>query len=177
MSSPLLRLMALALIVSGASGCDDDAPTAAAKSPTALPGDGPAFTPGSGITIVYGPHRGSLGDINFKTVHEGFHFELKSLGAADVVTGSQTGGTGAHSGWHYHPGPAIVLVRRGTLTSYSIDKGECRRTEYPAGTALIEGTDPHLVVNEGSVDIELYTVIFTPAGGAQRIDTPDPGIC
>jgi quercetin dioxygenase-like cupin family protein len=172
----LLRFLFASTVICGGSSCDGDEPTSTRPPTDQAPVSGPSFTAGSGLTSTP-PARGSLGDFKYKTMHDDFHFELKSQGNADVVTVSVTGGAGSHSGWHYHPGPAIVIVRRGTLTSYTVEQGECRRTEYPAGTALVEGTAHHIVVNEGTAEIELSVVFFTPAGAAQRIDTADPGIC
>jgi quercetin dioxygenase-like cupin family protein len=174
MGNGLIRVLAGLVIVSGTASCGRETPTA--TSPATRDPGGPVFTAGAGLTTTP-PVRGSIGDFKYKTIYDGFHFEFNTHGAADIVTVTVTGGTDSHSGWHYHPGPAIVIVRRGTLTSYTAENGECRRTEYPAGSAIVEGTTPHIVRNEGSADIELSVVFFTPAGVAQRIDTADPGIC
>lgn len=167
-----LRATALVLASLAVSACTADAPT----PPAAPPGEVPLLTVGAGL-IATSQIRGNLGVFKFETEYQGFDFELKTRGNADVITLSATGGPGSHTGWHYHPGPAIVIVRRGTVTSYVADEQGCRKTVYPAGTALIEGTTPHTLINEGSADIELSVVFLTPAGAAQRIDAPDPGTC
>lgn len=164
-----LTLTIYALLVTSCGDGSAQAPLAPAEAPL-------AYTAGSGL-IATPPMRGSLGAFKFETEHQGFDFEIKTRGNADIVTLTATGGAGAHSGWHYHPGPAIVIVKRGTLTSYVVEEGNCMKRVYPAGTALIEGTSPHIVVNEGDADIELSVVFFTPSGTQQRIDAPDPGVC
>ena len=164
--------LAFALAVLVMPACESEGP----GSPAMPEITGPRFTPVQGFTPT--PQiRGNLGAFKFETEHSGFDFELKTRGDADIITTSAVGGPGAHSGWHTHPAPAIVIVKSGTLTSYVVENGVCRKRVYPAGTALIEGTAPHITINEASQGIELSIIFLAPRGQPARIDAPDPGIC
>src|SRR5262249_26058108 len=45
---------------------------------------------------------------------------------------------GGSSGWHSHPGGAIIVVQQGTLTIYRSHGSHCRTETYNAGQAFIE---------------------------------------
>ena len=109
----------------------------------------------------------------------------------DIVVSRITVHPGGSSGWHSHPGGAIVVVQQGEVTVYeSAGTGEdgqgqtegdsnCIITMYTQGQAFVEG--PGVVVdavNTGSTDyIILATFPGVPVGGSARIDQPNPGIC
>ncbi len=83
------------------------------------------------------------------------------------------------SGWHMHPGGAIVVVKQGEVTVYRSHGSQCEATTYTAGQAFIERPgEVHDAFNSGSV---LYVAYVTyprvSPGGATRIDMPDPGTC
>jgi quercetin dioxygenase-like cupin family protein len=86
---------------------------------------------------------------------------------------------GGSSGWHSHPGGAIIIVKEGTLTTYRSVGRKCKATTYTAGQAFIERPgEVDQVVNTGSVPYVLYvTFPRVPPGGSTRTDEPDPGIC
>src|SRR5260370_40592758 len=90
----------------------------------AVPG---AATPPSGLTNVT-LARGtdlSVGTIAFQ---EG----------TDVVVTQITVIPGGSSGWHAHPGGAIVVVKQGELTVHRSIGSQCETTNYTAGQAFIE---------------------------------------
>ena len=131
----------------------------------AVPG---AATPPSGLTNVT-LARGtdlSVGTIAFK---EG----------TDVVVTQITVIPGGSSGWHAHPGGAIVVVEQGELTVHRSVGSQCETTNYTAGQAFIERPgEVDDVVNTGRTP---YVLIVTfprvTQGGSARIDVPDPGTC
>jgi quercetin dioxygenase-like cupin family protein len=86
---------------------------------------------------------------------------------------------GGSSGWHSHPGGAIVIVKQGTLTVYRSIGSQCHTTTYSAGQAFIERPgEVDQVVNTGTVPyVLLVTFPRVPQGGSARIDQPDPGTC
>jgi len=45
---------------------------------------------------------------------------------------------GGSSGWHSHPGGAIIVVQTGTLTVYRSIGSQCQTSTYSAGQAFIE---------------------------------------
>ena len=87
---------------------------------------------------------------------------------------------GGSSGWHSHPGGAIIVVKQGRspFTKRSVASARSRCT--PRGQAFLErpgGVDQ--VTNNGTIP---YTLLVTfprvPEGGSPRIDhQPDPGTC
>ncbi len=97
----------------------------------------------------------------------------------DVVMTQITVNPGGSSGWHSHPGGAIIVVAQGTLTVYHAQGDDCAVTTYSAGQSFIERPgEVDDVLNETSSPYVLYvTFPRVPQGGSARIDQPDPGIC
>ncbi len=97
----------------------------------------------------------------------------------DITMAQITVTPGGVSGWHSHPGGAIVIVKEGTLTVYTAIGSQCQVTTYSAGQAFIERPgEVDQVVNGGTVPYVLYvTFPRVPPGGSARIDQPDPGTC
>jgi quercetin dioxygenase-like cupin family protein len=84
------------------------------------------------------------------------------------------------SGWHSHPGGAIVVVTQGEITLYRSVGGHCDATTYTAGQSFVERpNDVQDGVNTGTIETIVYvTFPGVPAGGSPRIDVPvDPGTC
>ncbi len=97
----------------------------------------------------------------------------------DVAMAQITVNPGGSSGWHSHPGGAIVVVKEGTLPVYRSVGGLCLPSTYSAGKAFIERPrEVDDVLNTGSVAYVLYvTFLGVPPGGSARTDEPDPGTC
>ena len=97
----------------------------------------------------------------------------------DVAMVQITVNPGGSSGWHSHPGGAIIVVKQGTPTVYRSIGGQCRSTTYGAGDAFIERPgEVDDVLNAGTAPYVLYvTFPRVPPGGSARIDEPDPGTC
>ena len=98
---------------------------------------------------------------------------------SDVAVAQITVGPGGSSGWHSHPGGAIVVVQQGSLTVYRSVGSDCQSTTYTAGQAFVERPgEVNQVINTGS---DPYTLFVTfprvPQGASARIDEPDPGTC
>jgi quercetin dioxygenase-like cupin family protein len=86
---------------------------------------------------------------------------------------------GGSSGWHSHPGGAIIVVKQGTLTVYRSLGSQCQISTYSAGQAFIERPgEVDQVVNAGTIPyVLLVTFPRVPQGESARIDEPDPGTC
>ena len=98
----------------------------------------------------------------------------------DVAMAQITVDPGGSSGWHSHPGGAIIIVKEGALTVYHSVGHQCRTTTYSAGQAFIERPgEMDQVVNTGAGDHILYvTFPRVPQGESPRTDvSPDPGTC
>jgi quercetin dioxygenase-like cupin family protein len=97
----------------------------------------------------------------------------------DVVMAQITVQPGGSSGWHSHPGGAIIVVKVGSLTVYRSIGSQCQIETYSAGQAFIERPgEVDQVVNTGDVPyVLLVTFPRVPQGESARIDEPDPGTC
>lgn len=97
----------------------------------------------------------------------------------DVAMAQITVNPAGFSGWHSHPGGAIIVVQTGTLTVYRSLGSQCQHTTYSAGQAFIERPgEVDNVINTGTVPYVLFvTFPRVPQGAATRIDEPDPGTC
>lgn len=97
----------------------------------------------------------------------------------DVVMAQITVQPGGSSGWHSHPGGAIIVVKEGSLMVYRSLGSQCETTTYGAGQAFIERPgEVDQVINLGSIPYVLYvTFPRVPQGVASRNDEPNPGTC
>jgi quercetin dioxygenase-like cupin family protein len=97
----------------------------------------------------------------------------------DVVMAQITVDPGGSSGWHSHPGGAIIVVKQGSPTLYRSLGSQCQSTTYSAGDAFIERPgEVDDVLNAATAPYVLYvTFPRVPPGGSARIDEPDPGTC
>jgi quercetin dioxygenase-like cupin family protein len=99
----------------------------------------------------------------------------------DVVTTQNTVAPGGFSGWHSHPGFAVLVIKSGELTLYSepVGGGECSVKIYTAGQVFLEKPDDEEnAVNTGTVPTVLAVTFFNvPHGGSARIERTNPGDC
>ena len=107
------------------------------------------------------------------------HGTLPLQAGTDVVMSQITVVPGGSSGWHSHPGGAVILVQQGELTVYRSIGSQCQATVYSAGQAFIERSgEVDQVVNTGTTPYVLFvTFPRVPQGQSPRIDVPDPGTC
>jgi quercetin dioxygenase-like cupin family protein len=127
-----------------------------------------AATPPSGLTNI----PLARGTINS---HAKFRLQV----GTDVVMVQITVNPGGSSGWHSHPGGAIIIVQQGTPTVYHAVRRHCETTTYSPGQAFIERPgEVDDVLNNGTVPYVLYvTFPNVPPGGSSRTDASDPGTC
>jgi len=97
----------------------------------------------------------------------------------DVAMAQITVSPGGSSGWHSHPGGAIVVVQQGSLTVYESVGDQCQTKTYTAGQAFVERPgEVDQVINTGTVPYVLFvTFPRVPHGASARTDEPDPGTC
>ncbi len=148
------------------------------------------LTPSSGVLSALVFARASFADptsIQF-TVRKyygpffrpGFREQVINVdNARDTVIGQIVMAPGGQSGWHSHPGPAVVLIKSGQLSLYDGDDPTCTARIYTAGQSFVESGhgDVGLFRNESqSENLELWATYFdVPPGGSPRIDAPNPG--
>jgi hypothetical protein len=109
----------------------------------------------------------------------------------DIVVAMNTIHKGGSSGWHAHPGGAIVVlgcvpdpesgVCQSELTTWEPIGRHCRVTTYHQGESFVERPGQTLIaINTGSTDTIVYAMFpGVPVGvvGGQRIDRPQPNHC
>ena len=95
----------------------------------------------------------------------------------NVVVADFTFGPNSATGWHTHPGKALVTVKSGTFTVYHAK--DCAPSVYGPGDAFVElPSTVHIGRNETGSSVELGVVFFgVPIGGSPRIDQPQPTGC
>jgi quercetin dioxygenase-like cupin family protein len=104
--------------------------------------------------------------------------KIDTKGASDVEIVKLTLRPGGTTGWHSHPGPVLISVRRGTLTMYRTEGHGCSRTQYRAGDSFVEAPKRvHTVLNEGGQDAVFYAIPIHPKGSPTGIDQPRPADC
>jgi quercetin dioxygenase-like cupin family protein len=136
---------------------------------TALNATPGSATPSSGLTNV--PLARGL-DVSDGT--------LPFQAGTDIVMVQITVVPGGSSGWHSHPGGAIIIVKQGDGVTVNRSVGsQCEVTTYKTGDAFFERPgEVDDVVNTGQTN---YVLVVTfprvPHGGSARIDQPDPGTC
>lgn len=139
-------------------------------------------TPGCGLAsetlaVGYFPN----GSLNLKCnerVDYGWALKTRVRGDSDVYVIRNTWPVGAHSGWHTHPGPSLIMVISGELTVYDADN--CTTpTVYHAGETFTDVGcgDVHLIRNEGTECAVNMVVQIVPAGQPRRIDADQPANC
>src|SRR5213595_170708 len=75
----------------------------------------------------------------------------------DIVMAQITVVPGGSSGWHSHPGGAIVVVKQGSITVHQSAGSQCQITTYSAGQAFIERPgEVDDVTNAGTVPYVLF---------------------
>lgn len=111
-----------------------------------------------------------LEDVNVNA--DRIKFQTKDPAEVSVVTIIlEPGGT---TGWHSHPGLAVIAVSEGTGVLYSAD---CSSQPYSAGEAFVEaGDDPPTVFrNESAQPVTLTVTFVSPQGAGFHRDAHNPG--
>jgi quercetin dioxygenase-like cupin family protein len=167
------RVLVALVAVTGALACKDTT-TPKQVSNAGIPE--PSFTTAVGFTPT-SSNRGNVGTFNIQSKADGYDVRLKSNDNSDIVVTNIAIAPGGHSGWHFHPGPVLVVVKTGAVTFYH-GKGPCIGTRHPAETAFIEAdAEVGMARNEEAVETTVVATFFVPKGGATRIDAPAPGNC
>lgn len=103
------------------------------------------------------------------------NFKIMLSGPGDAAIVQVTQDLGGHSGWHAHPGPAIVIVKSGEVTIQQAE--DCSSRTYSTGQVAVEPSrHVHIARNTGTTTLELWIMFLdVPVGGPTRIDAADPG--
>jgi quercetin dioxygenase-like cupin family protein len=98
---------------------------------------------------------------------------------SDFIVLALVVGPGGDTGWHTHPGPALVIIKEGTFTLYDGDDRKCRPHRYGPGEAFVDegGGHVHIGRNETRKPVKLLVTFIAPRGAAPSTDADDPGNC
>lgn len=100
--------------------------------------------------------------------------EVSSRAKTDVAVLEITIAPGGSTGWHYHDGPVIAVVKSGTLTRTLRD---CSTEVTSAGGSFVEPAGSHHVHigrNLGTQPVVLLATYVLPAGQPRFQDAPQP---
>jgi quercetin dioxygenase-like cupin family protein len=119
--------------------------------------------------------RATLG--KFEAENKGIEVESQRT-SADFALAKVVIEPGGTTGWHHHPGVALVSVTSGAVTEY--DKN-CHKSVIKAGEGFVESnSEVHVVRNRGKANAVLYVTFIaptkTPADGLVILD-PKPKGC
>lgn len=79
-------------------------------------------------------------------------------------------GPNAQTGWHTHPGPAIVTVVRGSVTYEDADANRCVDATYTAGNGFVDRGFGHVHrAIAGADGVDFYVVYLLPPGSATHV--------
>jgi quercetin dioxygenase-like cupin family protein len=119
--------------------------------------------------------RATLG--KFEAENNGIEVESQRT-SADFALAKVVIEPGGTTGWHHHPGVALVSVNSGAITEY--DKN-CHKSVIKAGEGFFESNgEVHVVRNRGKANAVLYVTFIaptkTPADGLVILDPKPNGL-
>jgi len=121
--------------------------------------------------------RGQVNPLQIIPLVQGYspenNLNLHVQGPSDVLQAQLVFQPGADTGWHYHPGPVVVVVKNGALTEQH--SNGCM-TVHPAGSVFFETKEEvHRAFNQTGGVVEVYVTFISPTGAPPLIPVPDPG--
>jgi hypothetical protein len=91
-------------------------------------------------------------------------------GGADVFVQHVRLGSGVATGWHTHPGPALVEVVKGSLTYEDAKDGVCRQLVYGEGAGFVDRGFGHVHrAIAGGAGADFYVVYVLPPGSETHL--------
>jgi quercetin dioxygenase-like cupin family protein len=141
----------------------------------AVPAGVAVATPGQGLT----PTLLGKGRFTERVTVNTPNIKAKFKQPSDFIVVDLAVAPGGTTGWHSHPGPALVIVTEGTFTLYDGDDRRCRPHRYGPGQAFVDegGGHVHIGRNETRYPVKLLVTFIVPKGADTFIDAPDPGNC
>jgi quercetin dioxygenase-like cupin family protein len=98
---------------------------------------------------------------------------------ADVFIQHVRLGANGATGWHTHPGPAIVTVVQGAVTYEEAAANSCQDATYTAGQGFVDRGFGHVHrAIAGADGVDFYVVYILPPGSPTHvIPASPPGEC
>jgi quercetin dioxygenase-like cupin family protein len=89
---------------------------------------------------------------------------------ADVFVQHVRLGANSPTGWHTHPGPALVTVAKGSLTYEDAAANRCNDVKYAAGEGFVDRGFGHVHrAIAGPDGVDFYVVYLLPPGSATHV--------
>jgi len=148
------------------------------------------------VTLVLGAGpvlAGHVVPVNPATVPTGFlaaHVSVDDVPVAALVRAITPDGTDVFvqhvrldpntpTGWHTHPGPAIVSVVSGSVTYQDAGSNACESVTYSAGEGLVDRGFGHVHrAIGGGQGVDFYVVYLLPPGSTTHlIPASAPALC
>ena len=125
---------------------------------------------GSGTSAEIIAHRATLSD-SVQVNDDRIKFQTKD--PTDFVVQRVTFLPHASSGWHHHPGVAMVVVESGHVTTH--DENCQTRTYGPHEVFVVSGSAPSEVTNDSDTEtaVQVATQV-APAGSPFRVEDDPP---
>jgi hypothetical protein len=84
---------------------------------------------------------------------------------ADVFVQHVRLGANVSTGWHTHPGPALVAVVKGSVTYDDAEANSCPQATYTSGEGFVDRGFGHVHrATAGSDGVDFYVVYILPPG-------------
>lgn len=140
-------------------------------------------TPPSGI--LSGPilARGDFTaatDVKFK-ISSATGTEVSNVaGAGEVVMQRIELAPSGSTGWHTHPGPAVVIIQSGSLVIESEHDGSCQSTTFAAGQSFVDAGQGHVHLGRNpstTVNTVVFVTYFDVGAAGPRLNADAPGAC
>jgi hypothetical protein len=137
-------------------------------------------TPAMGVLSAPVHARGTAPEKLIINSKSGVH--LKTKDSTDFVTQQIVIAGGGHTGWHSHPGPVLVTIKRGAMRLIYANDPTCTGTVYEAGDSFVDRGDAvvHIARNESILnEVEFWATYLVPGdpGAPFRLDEPAPSEC
>ncbi len=112
----------------------------------------------------------SIGDVPVSTLARAV-----TPGGADVFIQHVRLGANMATGWHTHPGPAIVTLVNGNLTYEDAAANRCRDATYTAGQGFVDRGFGHVHrAIAGADGVDFYVVYILPPGSPTHVIPTSP---
>jgi quercetin dioxygenase-like cupin family protein len=145
------------------------------------------------LAAVSGAVASHVTQVDPATVPTGFlaaHNSIRDVPVSALARAATPDGTDAFiqhvrlgpnltTGWHTHPGPAIVSVVKGSVTYEDAEANRCIDTTYAAGEGFIDRGFGHVHrAIAGANGVDFYVVYLLPPGSVTHvIPTSAPPEC
>jgi len=104
----------------------------------------------------------------FKVETEVVDFEAKARSALDIVVRQHEYAVDGTTGWHSHPGPVFITVKKGQLTFYEVDDPTCTPKVVNENEGYVDSGHGHIARNESGAPATDVSVIVAPVGQSFR---------